>query len=150
MAFLLSANCRPTDWWNALGTLEVTTARKQALRIVLAQALTMVVVATVFGIVLGGRAFWSAALGAGIGIVAQVYSMIALLREHRSATATRIAGSFFLGWIMKVLITLVMLVIAFRSQRLSSLPLLGGYIAVIAIYGVAAARATKLPQFRRD
>lgn len=153
MAFLLPANCRQTidtDWNGALSAHEFVRARRQALQITFAQLLALLVVAAACGLAWGLRSGVSAAVGGSIGIVAQAGSAFISLRDRPGASAARIAGRVFLGWLTKVLFTLALLVIAFRSRRLSPLPLLCGYAVTILMYGVAAARVTKLPSIRRD
>ena len=116
----------------------------------LAQLLLLVVVAAICGVSWGLRSAVSAVVGGGIGVVAQAGSAFMSLRASPGASAASIAGRVFLGWTIKVLFTITLLVIAFGSQRLSPLPLLCGYAVTILMYGVAAARVTKLPSIRRN
>ncbi len=129
---------------------EFARARKQALQITLAQLLTLLAVAAACALVWGLRTAQSVAVGGSIAAVAQAGSAFMSLRDQPGAPAAWIAGRVFLGWMTKVLFTITLLVIAFRSQRLSPLPLLCGYAATILVYGIAAARVTKLPSIRRD
>jgi ATP synthase protein I len=133
-----------------LNAHQLAIARKQQLQIVLIQIVAAFIVASGYAILVGWRAAVSALIGGAIAAIAAAGSAVAMLREQPDRNPAGMATRFFLGWAMKVLFTITLLVIAFRSQRLTPLPLLCGYVATLLVYGIAAARVTKLPQVRRD
>jgi ATP synthase protein I len=133
-----------------LNAYELAIARKQALQIVLVQIAATFIVASLYAILNGWRAAISASIGGAIAAIAAAGSAVAMLRDQPNRNPAGMTMRFFLGWAMKVLFTITLLVIAFRSQRLTPLPLLCGYVATLVVYGIAAAWSTKLSSVRRD
>ena len=124
----------------ALSSTDIQQGRRQAVAVVLGQGLLGVIVAIACLAVWGSRAGASALLGAGIGIVATSLMAFAMLRHGASATAQRVAWSFFSGWLVKIAFTLALLVVAFRSPGVEAGPLLGAYVATFFGYWFGAAR----------
>ena len=114
--------------------------RRQALVVVLSQALLGASVAAVCYAISGSRAGASALLGAGIGVAATGLMAFAMLRHGEGATLMRATLGFFLGWLVKVGFTVALLVIAFRSPNVEALPLLAAYVATSFGYWFGAAR----------
>ncbi len=113
--------------------------------VVLAQGLLGAIVAIACLAVWGTRAGASALLGALIGIAATSLMAFAMLRHSAGASVQRVAWSFFSGWLVKVVFTLGLLVVAFRSPAFRSPgiaagPLLAAYVATFFGYGLGAAR----------
>lgn len=133
---------------SALSNLDVRNGRRQALVVVLAQVLLGAIVAVGCLAVSDARAGVSALVGAGIGIVATSLMAFAMLRHGASANAQRVAWSFFSGWMVKVVFTIAMLVLALRSSRIDAMPLLAGYAVTYVGYWFGAARvgATKVDE----
>jgi F0F1-type ATP synthase assembly protein I len=125
----------------ALSNLDLQSGRRQALAVVLGQALlgAVVVIACLAG--WGTRAAASAATGAGIGIAATALMAFAMLRHGEGASAERVTLSFVTGWLVKVGFTVATLVLALRSPGVDAVPMLVGYFATFAAYFVGAVRA---------
>jgi ATP synthase protein I len=123
-----------------LSNLDVQYGRRQALAVVLSQGLVGAAVAAACLVGWGTRAGASALLGAGIGVAATSLMAFALLRHNESATAMRVALSFFMGWMVKVCFTVALLVMAFQSRKVDAVPLLAAYFATFLGYWLGAAR----------
>ncbi len=111
--------------------------RRAALRVVLAQGAITLAIAAVCAIGWGAAAAWSAAWGGGIGMAATALMALALFRQGEAAGALRAAGSFYLGQVLKVALTIALLVTAFRSPGIVPAALLAGYAASFAGYWTA-------------
>jgi F0F1-type ATP synthase assembly protein I len=123
-----------------LSNPDVQKGRRQALAVVLSQAVLGAVVAAVCYAVDGTRAGASALLGTAIGVAATTLMAFAMLRHGDGATLMRATIGFFLGWLVKVGFTVALLVTAFRSPNVEAVPLLAAYIATFFGYGFGAAR----------
>jgi len=132
--------CCPDELSEALSNAEIQQGRRQALVVVLGQGLLGAIVAIACLAVWGSRAGASALLGAGIGITATTLMAFAMLRHGEGASARRVAWSFFSGWAVKVVFTLALLVVAFRSRQVDALPLLAAYVATFFGYWFGVAR----------
>jgi len=137
--------CCPDELSEALSNAEIQQGRRQAVVVVLGQVVLGAIVAIACLAVWGSRAGASALLGAGIGITATTLMAFAMLRHGEGASAQRVAWSFFSGWVVKVVFTLALLVVAFRSRQVDALPLLAAYVATFFGYwfGVARSRGQK-------
>ena len=111
------------------------------MNVVLGQGLLGAVVAAACLAVWGSRAGASALLGAGIGIAATSLMAFAMLRHGAGASAQRVVWSLVSGWLVKVVFTVGLLVVAFQSPGVEAAPLLAAYIATFAGYWFGAARA---------
>jgi len=132
--------CCPDELSEALSNAEIQQGRRQALVVVLGQGLLGAIVAIACLAVWGSRAGASALLGAGIGIAATMLMAFAMLRHGEAASARRVAWSFFSGWAVKVVFTLALLVVAFRSRQVDALALLAAYVATFFGYWFGVAR----------
>ena len=124
----------------SVGSYPVVRSQRQAKIIVAAQLAATLIVAVVSGLLADSRAAWSAATGGGIGVVATAYMAFAVLR-HRPGTVTpavQVMGRFVLGWIIKVMLTIGLLVVAFGNPALRPLPVLLAFVVVNVVYWVAA------------
>jgi F0F1-type ATP synthase assembly protein I len=135
VAFLL-----PGRLSEALSNVGLQQSRRQAVAVVLGQGLLGAIVAIACLAVWGPRAGASALLGAGIGITATTLMAFAMLRHGEGASAQRVAWSFFSGWVVKVVFTLALLVVAFRSRNVDAMPLLAAYVATFFGYWFGVAR----------
>jgi len=124
-----------------LSNTGIQQGRRQALAVVLGQGLLGAIVAIACLAVWGSRAGASALLGAGIGIAATSLMALAMLRHGAGADPQRVAWSFVTGWLVKIVFTLALLVLAFRSRRVDAGPLLAAYVATFLGYWFGAARA---------
>jgi F0F1-type ATP synthase assembly protein I len=124
----------------ALSNPDVQKGRRQALAVVLSQAVLGAVVAAVCYAIDGSRAGASALLGTAIGVAATTLMAFAMLRHGEGATLMRATIGFFLGWLVKVGFTVALLVVAFRSSNVEAVPLLAAYVATFFGYWFGAAR----------
>jgi F0F1-type ATP synthase assembly protein I len=124
----------------ALSNPDVQKGRRQALAVVLSQAVLGAVVAAVCYAIDGTRAGASALLGTAIGVAATSLMAFAMLRHGEGATLMRATIGFFLGWLVKVGFTIALLVLAFRSPNVEAVPLLAAYVATFFGYWFGAAR----------
>jgi F0F1-type ATP synthase assembly protein I len=132
--------CCPDELSEALSNAQIQQGRRQAMAVVLGQVVLGAIVAIACLAVWGSRAGASALLGAGIGITATTLMAFAMLRHGEGASAQRVAWSFFSGWAVKVVFTLALLVVAFRSRQVDALPLLAAYVATFFGYWFGVAR----------
>ena len=114
--------------------------RRQALAVVLSQAVLGAVVAAACYALDGSRAGASALLGTAIGMGATALMAFAMLRHGEGATLMRATIGFFLGWLVKVGFTVALLVMAFRSPNVEAVPLLAAYVATFFGYWFGATR----------
>ena len=121
--------------------LDTRYGRSEARTVLLSQVAIGVVVAIASLAVAGAAAAKSALLGAGIGIAATTLMAFALLRHGAGASASRVAFGFFTGWLVKVVFTIAVLVLALRSGRVEALPLIVAYAATFVGYWVGAVRS---------
>lgn len=133
VAFLLAADPGP-----ALSTNEVQAARRHALRIVGAQIAVTLAAAVGCLIAAGVESGRSALIGGGIGVVTTAYMAFAVLRYGAGTDPQRIALGFLVGWVIKVLMTIALLVIAFRSDDVVPVPLVAAYVSTLATFWVVA------------
>jgi F0F1-type ATP synthase assembly protein I len=133
--------CCPDELSEALSNAEIQQGRRQAMAVVLGQAVLGAVVAIACLAVWGSRAGASALLGAGIGIAATSLMAFAMLRHGEGVDPQRVAWSFFTGWVVKIFFTLALLVVAFRSKSVDATPLLAAYVATFFGYWFGAARS---------
>lgn len=124
----------------ALSNPDVQKGRRQALAVVLSQAVLGAVVAAACYALDGSRAGASALLGTAIGVSATTLMAFAMLRHGEGATLMRATIGFFLGWLVKVGFTVALLVMAFRSPNVEAVPLLAAYVATFFGYWFGAAR----------
>jgi ATP synthase protein I len=112
----------------------VAAERRAALGVVRRQALVALAVSLVTGLGFGISAGRSALLGGGVGVVATLFFVLALFRHREGTPAARVAFSFYLGQVLKVLLTVALLALVFRSRGASPLAVLAGYMATYLAY----------------
>ena len=115
---------------------QVAAERRAALRVVYRQALVAVLAAAVATL---GWGFWagrSALLGGGVGVAATLLFAIALFRHREGTSAARVAWGFYLGQALKVLLTVALLALVFRSRGTAPLAVLAGYVATYLAYWI--------------
>ena len=117
-----------------LSVNSLAVAARQALRILRWQAGWIVALAIVLAIVWGGSAGWSALAGGSIGMVWTVYMAFALFKHSVNHGVRLSAMTFFAGWMLKVVLTISLLVIAFRAPGVVPLALLAGLFGTMVAY----------------
>jgi ATP synthase protein I len=113
-----------------------------AIRVIVGQLVITATLAALSLLMRGTTASLSVLIGGVIGIVATAYMAFALMRPGADKTAARAARGFFIGWIVKVVMTITLLVIAFRSKAVAPLFVVIGYAATHCAYWVGARRRT--------
>jgi ATP synthase protein I len=108
--------------------------RRAALAVVARQALVALAVAGIAGLGFGFSAARSALLGGGIGVAATLLFVIALFRYREGTSAARVAWSFYLGQTLKVILTVALLALVFRSRGIAPLAVLAWYVATYLAY----------------
>lgn len=86
----------------------------------------IVVIAGSSAAVFDAKAGWSVLVGGSIGLIWTVYMGFTLLRHSVDHGVRLSALTFFMGWLIKVVLTVSLLVIALRSKAMTPLALLGG------------------------
>ena len=112
----------------------VAAERRAALGVVRRQAWVALGLALVAGLGFGFEAGRSVLLGGGVGVVATLFFVLALFRHREGTPAARVAFSFYLGQVLKVLLTVALLALVFRSRGASPLAVLAGYMATYLAY----------------
>lgn len=115
----------------------VQAERRAALRVLFAQGLTAAAVAALCGAGWGIAAARSAAFGGAIGMAGAALMAVALFRRGAQASALQAAWGFYLGQVLKVVLSLALLVAAFRAPGVVPAALLAGYAASFAGYWAA-------------
>ena len=102
----------------------------------MAQAASTAVLAAASLALWGGRHGLSALAGGAIGLVAQLYMTLTVLRPTRSAggALTRL----IVGQLVKVGLTAALFVLAGRTGKVAWMPLLAAYAAALMMVWVAA------------
>lgn len=107
---------------------------RQAWQILLWQAGWIVAIAALSAVALDLRAGWSVLAGGGIGLIWTVYMALAMFRHSIDHGVRLSAARFFAGWLIKLVLTFSLLIIAFRSKAMAPLPLLGGLSVALIAY----------------
>ncbi|HEY6641477.1 ATP synthase subunit I [Povalibacter sp.] len=119
---------------NSLGS-----AARQSVRILLWQLAGVVAMAAIGGAVFGARAGWSVLAGGGIGLLWTAYMAFTLFRHSLNHGAQLGAASFVMAWLVKLVVTFGLLVIAFRSTAMAPLGLIAGLFGALIAYWVCLA-----------
>jgi F0F1-type ATP synthase assembly protein I len=109
-------------------------AARRSLLLLAWQVGCLTVIAVVCAIALNVRAAGSVLIGGGIGLVWTVYMALTLFKHSVDYGARVSALSIFKGWLVKVVVTLALLVIAFRAESLLPGAVLGGLFATMVAY----------------
>ncbi|HMN47003.1 MAG TPA: ATP synthase subunit I [Povalibacter sp.] len=121
---------------NSLGN-----AARQSVKILQWQLIWIVVMAAIGGMAFGGRAGWSVLVGGGIGSLWTDYMAFTLFRHSLNHGAGLSAASFLVAWLVKLVLTLGLLVIAFRSKAMAPLGLIAGLFGALLAYWASLAFA---------
>ncbi|WP_168160119.1 ATP synthase subunit I [Steroidobacter denitrificans] len=107
----------------------------QAIRILRWQVLGVGLSAAIAAILWDAGIGRAVLAGGGIGAMPTVYVALALLRSSLSAGAAPVSVlRVFAGWVIKNVLTIALLVIAFRSRAFAPPALLGGVGVALAAY----------------
>jgi F0F1-type ATP synthase assembly protein I len=117
-----------------VSTNVLAAAARQSLRLASWQALWSAVLAAIFALALGERAAWSVLAGGGIGLVWTLYMALVLFKQGLTHGVALSPLSLLAGWLFKVVATIGLLVIAFRSRAFAPLPLLAGLFGAMVAY----------------
>lgn len=109
-------------------------AARRSLRLLLWQVACVVVLAMIVAGVRDIRAAWSVLVGGGISLLWTAYLGLTLFRHSVDYGARVSAASLFKGWLLKIVMTAVLLFIAMRSERVDRLAVLGGLIVAMVAY----------------
>jgi F0F1-type ATP synthase assembly protein I len=123
-----------------MGASLLAAARRDALRVVLWQVLSVLIVSVGCFAIWNVSAARSILAGGGIGVVATAYMAFALLRQGEQVSASRVALNFFIGWVVKVLITVSLLLVAMRSKAIAPVFLMAGFSITFVAYWFVFAR----------
>jgi ATP synthase protein I len=115
--------------------------RRIAARILLAQAAATVAIAAVSFGVWGAAHALSALAGGGIGLLANLYMTLTVLRPAGSAGS--VVGRLFMGQFVKVVLTVALFVIAARTAGTVWPPLLVTYMATLVAFWAVPMRASR-------
>ncbi|MBK8536599.1 MAG: ATP synthase subunit I [Candidatus Competibacteraceae bacterium] len=111
---------------------------KQVTRtITIIQLLVTLLVAVVSLISDGNRAACSALVGGGVSTLVSLYFARQVFSVRIGSPAAKIAQAFYVGEVVKLLLTVALLSIALRWLDVSPLPLLLAYIAALMAYWLA-------------
>jgi F0F1-type ATP synthase assembly protein I len=119
---------------NSLGN-----AVRQSVKILQWQVAGVVAMAATGGVLFDARAGWSVLAGGGIGLLWTVYMAFTLYRHSLNHGAHLGAASFVIAWLVKMLFTLGLLVIAFRSEAMAPLGLIAGLFGALLAYWASLA-----------
>lgn len=119
---------------NSLGN-----AARQSVKILQWQSIWIVVMAAIGGVLFGSRAGWSVLVGGGIGSLWTAYMAFTLFRHSLNHGARMSAASFVVAWLVKLVFTFGLLVIAFRSKAMTPPGLIAGLSGALLAYWICLA-----------
>jgi F0F1-type ATP synthase assembly protein I len=115
--------------------------RRLAARILGAQAATTIVIAALCLVIAGRTQALSALAGGGIGLVANAYMLIAMMRTTSSAAGA--LGKLAMGQLLKMVLTVSGLLIVARGGWASWPALLVAYAATLVVYWFVPVLSTR-------
>jgi F0F1-type ATP synthase assembly protein I len=115
--------------------------RRLAARILGAQAATTIVIAALCLVFAGRTQALSALAGGGIGLIANAYMLIAMMRTTTSAAGA--LGSLAMGQLLKMMLTVGGLLIVARGGWASWPALLCAYAATLVVYWFVPVLSTR-------
>lgn len=108
---------------------------RQAWQILLWQVAWVVAVAVIAALAADARAGWSVLAGGGIGLIGTLHMALTMARHSVDFGMRLSPVRLFSGWLVKLVLTTSLLVIAIRSPRLTPLAvLLGLGVALVAYW----------------
>ena len=109
-------------------------AARRSLLLFVWQAACIAALGVLGAIAWGASAGLSIMAGGGISLLWTVYMALTLFRHSVNYGAQLGAISFFKGWIIKIVLTIGLLIVALRSRSLEPLGVLGGLFAAMVAY----------------
>ena len=110
-------------------------ASRQSVQILRWQLAFIGALALLCGVLFGWRVGVSVSVGGGIGLVWTVYMAVAMFKHSRDHGARLSVLTFIGGWVLKIVLTMCLLVIVFRSKAFVPLAVLGGlFCSMIAFW----------------
>lgn len=111
---------------------------RQVTRTILLIQLLVTLSGAMMSLALGGaRAAYSALIGGGVSTLVTLYFASQVFSVRVGSPAAKIARAFYLGEVVKLLLTVVLLSIALLWLDVSPLPLLLAYMAALMAYWLA-------------
>ncbi|MFZ1642810.1 MAG: ATP synthase subunit I [Candidatus Contendobacter sp.] len=111
---------------------------KQVTRtITLIQLLVTLLIAAISLAFSSAQAAYSALIGGGVSALVTLYFASQVFSVHIGSPAAKIARAFYLGEVVKLLLTVVLLSIALLWLDVSPLPLLLAYMAALMAHWLA-------------
>ncbi len=111
---------------------------KQVTRKIIAIQLLVTLLIAVISLLLGGvHAAYSAVVGGGISTIVTLYFASKVFSARIGSPAANIARAFYIGEVVKLLLTILLLSIALLWLHVSPLPLLLAYMAALLAYWLA-------------
>ena len=127
---------RPGIETTRVSTLDVTGARRIALRLVLGQAVATLAVAAAFLVFSGSTAARSALLGGAIGVAASL-AMTLIVFGRGPSDPKRIARSFFRGEAVKLGLTVLLFAVVLQVFAIAVAPFFVAYAATYVVFWIA-------------
>lgn len=116
---------------NSLGN-----AARQSVGILVWQFGWVVAAAAIGGAIYSARAGWSVLAGGGIGLLWTAYMAFTMFRHSLNHGAQMSAATFVVAWLVKMVFTVGLLVVAFRSSAVAPIGVLAGLFAALLAYWV--------------
>jgi len=112
-------------------------AKQVTRKIIAIQLLVTLLIVAVSAIFSNAQAAYSALIGGGVSTLATLYFASQVFSVRIGSPAAKIARAFYLGELVKLLLTVVLLSIALLWLDVSPLPLLLAYMAALMAYWLA-------------
>ena len=110
------------------------TPGQQALRVLAWQLSGAVLSGAMALLLVDARAAWSMLAGAGIGSLGLAYVMLVMLKHGVQITKPATLFSVLITWLIKTMLVMGLLLIAFRSSRLAPLAVMLGLLGSFFVY----------------
>jgi F0F1-type ATP synthase assembly protein I len=124
-------------------------AARRSFRVLLRQVACVAGLAAIIAICWGLRAGGSVLAGGGIGLIWTVYMTLTLFRHSLNHGMRMSAATFLTGWLIKLVLTVALLIVAFRSDAIAPLALLAGLAGALVAYGALQSSGSRQQQHRR-
>lgn len=139
-----------------VSTIDLPTARRLALSVVLGQAALTVSVAFLSWALADARAALSALLGGGIGTAGSLAMVLLIFAGVPDMAPQRFVRAFFIGELVKLVVVIALLIVVLRLIKVSPAAMLCAYAASFLVYwavlamGLPAAAAMRRPRAERS
>ncbi|HAS84402.1 MAG TPA: F0F1 ATP synthase assembly protein I [Verrucomicrobia bacterium] len=112
-------------------------AKQVTRKIIAIQLLVTLLIAMISLLLSDVHAAYSAVVGGGISTIVTLYFASKVFSARIGSPAARIARAFYIGEVVKLLLTILLLSIALLWLHVSPLPLLLAYMAALLAYWLA-------------